>query len=42
MTLGPSISRVILYVKDIPKVAAFYETFFGMKRLESNERVGSN
>lgn len=28
----PSISRVILYVKDIPKVAAFYETFFWMKR----------
>ena len=27
------ISRVILYVKQIPKVAAFYERFFGMQRL---------
>ena len=26
-----SIARVILYVKDIPKVAAFYERFFAMK-----------
>jgi predicted enzyme related to lactoylglutathione lyase len=28
-----SISRVILYVRDIPKVAAFYERFFDMKPL---------
>jgi predicted enzyme related to lactoylglutathione lyase len=28
-----SIARVILYVRDIPKVAAFYERFFGMKPL---------
>jgi len=29
----PPVARVILYVKDIPKVAAFYERFFGMQRL---------
>jgi predicted enzyme related to lactoylglutathione lyase len=34
---SPSISRVILYVKDIEKVALFYQTFFGMKRIESEE-----
>jgi predicted enzyme related to lactoylglutathione lyase len=28
-----SIARVILYVKDIPRVAAFYERFFDMKPL---------
>ena len=28
-----SIARVILYVKDIPKVAVFYERYFGLKRL---------
>ena len=28
-----SIARVILYVRDIPKVAAFYDRFFGMKPL---------
>jgi len=26
---------VILYVKDIQKVATFYEAFFGMKRMET-------
>lgn len=31
---APSIARVILYVRDIPKVAAFYEQFFGMTRAE--------
>jgi hypothetical protein len=31
---SPSISRVILYVKDIDKIAVFYETFFGMMRGE--------
>ena len=30
---GPPIARVILYVRDIPTVAAFYERFFSMKRL---------
>lgn len=30
---GPAIARIILYVKDIPRVAAFYERFFSMKRL---------
>ena len=30
---GPSIARIILYVKDIPAVAAFYERFFGMTPL---------
>jgi len=30
---GLLIARVILYVRDIPKVAAFYERFFGMKPL---------
>jgi predicted enzyme related to lactoylglutathione lyase len=30
---APPITRVILYVKDIPKVAAFYERFFGMRPL---------
>jgi predicted enzyme related to lactoylglutathione lyase len=28
-----SIARVILYVRDVPKVAAFYERFFEMKPL---------
>jgi predicted enzyme related to lactoylglutathione lyase len=28
-----SVARVILYVKDIPKVAAFYERYFEMKTL---------
>jgi|HubBroStandDraft_6_1064221.scaffolds.fasta_scaffold01663_12 predicted enzyme related to lactoylglutathione lyase len=28
---APPIIRVILYVKDIPRVAAFYERFFGMR-----------
>ena len=27
------ISRIILYVRDIPKVAAFYQTHFGLKPL---------
>jgi catechol 2,3-dioxygenase-like lactoylglutathione lyase family enzyme len=30
---APQISRVILYVKNIPKTAEFYEGFFGMRRL---------
>jgi predicted enzyme related to lactoylglutathione lyase len=31
------ISRVILYVRDIPKVAAFYQTHFGFKPLPGME-----
>ncbi|MFT3867682.1 MAG: VOC family protein [Nibricoccus sp.] len=31
MKLTPPISRVILYVKDIPKVAAFYAKHFGFQ-----------
>jgi catechol 2,3-dioxygenase-like lactoylglutathione lyase family enzyme len=27
---SPQIARVILYVRDIPRVSAFYERFFGM------------
>jgi predicted enzyme related to lactoylglutathione lyase len=27
------ITRIILYVRDIPRVAAFYERFFGMRRM---------
>ena|ERR1700722_346499 len=30
---GLSVARVILYVRDLPKVAAFYERFFDMKPL---------
>jgi len=30
---APVIARVILYVRDIPKVAAFYERFFGLRPL---------
>ena len=30
------LARVILYVRDIPKVAAFYERHFGMKALPSS------
>jgi catechol 2,3-dioxygenase-like lactoylglutathione lyase family enzyme len=29
----PPIARIILYVKDIPKVAAFYQRHFGMSPL---------
>ncbi|MCB9852525.1 MAG: VOC family protein [Phycisphaerales bacterium] len=34
----PSVSRVLLYVKDIEKVAQFYERHFRLSRIESNER----
>jgi|SRR5208282_1431879 len=30
---SPQIARVILYVRDVAKVAAFYERFFDMRRL---------
>ena len=33
--MPPSIARVVLYVKDIPKVAAFYQTHFGLTPLPS-------
>jgi predicted enzyme related to lactoylglutathione lyase len=33
----PQVSRVILYVRDIAKVAAFYETHFGWKPLAAAE-----
>jgi catechol 2,3-dioxygenase-like lactoylglutathione lyase family enzyme len=32
------IVRIILYVKNIPKVAAFYERHFGMHPLPSSEK----
>ena len=35
--LSPSLSRVILYVRDIEKVAAFYVEMFGMERVLSEE-----
>jgi len=31
--VAPPVVRVILYVKDIPKVAAFYQRFFGLTPL---------
>lgn len=31
--IAPPVARVILYVRDIPKVAAFYERFFGLTAL---------
>ena len=31
--LAPPITRLILYVKEIPKVAAFYQRHFGMTEL---------
>ena len=34
---SPSIARVILYVKDVAKVAAFYERYFGMRPLPGAE-----
>jgi predicted enzyme related to lactoylglutathione lyase len=32
-----AVSRVILYVKDVARVAAFYQQHFGMKQLPGNE-----
>ena len=34
---GPPITRIIFYVKDIPKVAAFYQQFFGVRPLPGAE-----
>ena len=33
----PPITRIVLYVKDLPKVADFYQRHFGMKPLPSAE-----
>ena len=33
-----AIARIILYVKDIPKVAHFYERHFGFKPIPSDEK----
>ncbi|HVU22540.1 MAG TPA: VOC family protein [Opitutus sp.] len=33
--MTPRVARVILYVRDMPKVAAFYERHFGFKALAS-------
>jgi predicted enzyme related to lactoylglutathione lyase len=30
---SPPIARIVLYVRDIPKVAAFYERFFNLRPL---------
>jgi len=36
--MGPvPASRIILYVRDIPKVAAFYQTHFGLRPLPGAE-----
>jgi predicted enzyme related to lactoylglutathione lyase len=32
-----SISRIILFVRDVPKVAAFYQMHFGLQPIPSNE-----
>jgi predicted enzyme related to lactoylglutathione lyase len=34
----PSIARVILYVRNIPKVAGFYERHFAMRALPSERK----
>jgi catechol 2,3-dioxygenase-like lactoylglutathione lyase family enzyme len=31
------VARIILYVRDIPKVAAFYQTHFGLRPLPGTE-----
>lgn len=36
--MAPAITRIILYVKDIPKVAAFYQRHFAMTPLPSEEK----
>lgn len=37
-SLAPPITRIILYVKNIPKVAGFYQRHFAMKPLPSTEK----
>jgi predicted enzyme related to lactoylglutathione lyase len=34
-----SIARIILYVQEIPKVTRFYERYFGMKSLPSENKA---
>jgi predicted enzyme related to lactoylglutathione lyase len=36
--VATSIVRIILYVQDIPKVARFYERYFGLKALPSESK----
>ena len=38
MPTAPPITRLVLYVRDIPKVAAFYMDNFGFLRLPGNEQ----
>jgi predicted enzyme related to lactoylglutathione lyase len=38
-TVAISIVRVILYVQEIPKVARFYERYFGFKSLPSENKA---
>jgi hypothetical protein len=37
---APHITRIILFVKDIPTVAAFYERFFNMQPLKEQPAHG--
>ncbi len=37
--MATSIVRIILYVQEIPKVARFYEKYFGMKSLPSDNKA---
>ena len=37
--MATSIVRIILYVQEIPKVARFYERYFGMKALPSENKA---
>ena len=37
--MATSIVRIILYVQEIPKVARFYERYFGMKPLPSDNKA---
>jgi predicted enzyme related to lactoylglutathione lyase len=37
--VATSIVRIILYVQEIPKVARFYERYFGMKALPSDNKA---
>ncbi len=34
---GPPLARIVLYVKDIPAVAAFYQRHFGMKPMPGDD-----
>ena len=37
--MATSIVRIILYVQEIPKVARFYERYFGMRSLPSDNKA---